>query len=48
MERMESHEAGLPPTAKAVSDDLSNVDAIASVIAGADVVVSALTGTVMY
>ena len=38
----------LPPTVKAVSDDLSNVDAIASVIAGADVVVSALTGTVMY
>jgi putative NADH-flavin reductase len=31
----------LPPTVKAVSDDLSNVDSIASVIAGADVVVSA-------
>jgi len=31
----------LPPTVKAVSDDLSNVDAIASLIAGTDVVVSA-------
>ncbi len=31
----------LPSTAKAVQDDLSSVDAIASVIAGADVVVSA-------
>lgn len=31
----------LPSTVKAVKDDLSNVDAIASVIAGADVVVSA-------
>lgn len=33
--------SNLPATAKAVQDDLSNVDAIASVIAGADVVVSA-------
>jgi putative NADH-flavin reductase len=31
----------LPPTVKAVKDDLSNIDAIASVIAGADIVVSA-------
>ena len=31
----------VPSTVKAVQDDLSNVDAIASVIAGADVVVSA-------
>lgn len=31
----------VPSTVKAVKDDLSNVDAIASVIAGADVVVSA-------
>ena len=31
----------LPPTVKAVEDDLSNTDTIASVIAGADVVVSA-------
>src|SRR6201985_598163 len=31
----------LPATVKAVKDDLSNVDAIAAVIAGADVVVSA-------
>jgi putative NADH-flavin reductase len=31
----------LPPTVKAVKDDLSNVGAIASVVAGADVVVSA-------
>ncbi len=31
----------IPPTAKAVKDDLSSVEAIASIIAGADVVVSA-------
>jgi putative NADH-flavin reductase len=31
----------IPSTAKAVKDDLSNVEAIASIIAGADVVVSA-------
>ena len=31
----------MPSTVKAVKDDLSNVDAIASIIAGADVVVSA-------
>src|ERR1700743_1242003 len=31
----------LPPTVRAVKDDLSDVDAIASVIAGADVLVSA-------
>jgi uncharacterized protein len=31
----------LPSTVKAVKDDLSNVDAIASVVAGADIVVSA-------
>ena len=31
----------LPPTVKAVSDDLNNIDAIASVIADAEVVVSA-------
>jgi len=31
----------LPPTVKAVKDDLSNVDTVTSVIAGADVVVSA-------
>jgi hypothetical protein len=31
----------IPPTVKAVKDDLSSVEAIASIIAGADVVVSA-------
>jgi uncharacterized protein len=35
------NKASLPANVKAVQDDLSNVDAIAAVIAGADVVVSA-------